>query len=799
MKGNIKAIRSFIFGLLAIGGLVDGSAQTLSSHMGEIDLYGKSQIVDLGQQDLSFEEFLKLEEGLNFREVSSPNENIDFTDGHHWVRFELNNNKSDSLNFYLLTARPVTDYVDLYQVQENGETHSYHTGDALPFDQKNVKSAESVFNIVLAPNSKSKFYMHLKSDGEMILLPMRLFDSLSFFERSTTNNIFYGLFYGMLLISAIIYSFFYKSLKISTFLYYGLYIVSFSFLQFSLDGFTHQFLFPEPGWLYSKIVLISGACSTVFLGFYANSFLELKTRLKSFWYAFNGIYSIVGLLFIGLLVSPGSIFIYYPLFNGFGLLTILMIIISIIILSIRKVKIDSFFILGILFLTLGFTVFILNNFSLVPSNIITINSSKFGSALEIIFLSLSMSNLIKQLREDKEKSQELALKKSEEANELKLYFMSNISHELRTPLNAIMGISNNFAEDKSLDEEHREDIAIIRHSSQILLNSINNILDFSKIEKNELRIAKEKFDLQALLNELNAIWKLNVEDKGLEFHFQGLKASEIMVLGDYDRLYQIITNVVENAVKFTSHGKISIRIEAKKTEDSKINLEILVEDTGVGISDEKMDIIYLGFSQERIDDKRLFGGLGLGLTIAQSLIRLHGGDLNLKSTIGKGTNCSIKIPLQLIHWEEEKKIVPEIKEEKEGLEGIKILVAEDNPLNQFIMRKVLGTWNISGFHIAENGEDALNAFKAEDFDIILMDLQMPIMDGYEACTKIRSGEAGEEKKNIAKIAVTADVSEKAKQRVKELGMNDYVTKPFTAQVLLEKVKGCLNLSFVKPQ
>jgi two-component system, sensor histidine kinase LadS len=208
-------------------------------------------------------------------------------------------------------------------------------------------------------------------------------------------------------------------------------------------------------------------------------------------------------------------------------------------------------------------------------------------------------------------------------------------------------------------------------------------------------------------------------------------------------------------------------------------------DTGMGIPKEKLDTVFNSFSQESIDNKRKFGGLGLGLSIVKKLVDLHKGSIELISDVGKGTRCNISLPYTIV--EEKPLAKPIIQKPTFDLGGAKILVVEDNDVNQFIMNTVLSRWKNTGFSIAGNGEEALEALQREHYDIVLMDLQMPVMDGYEATECIRRGEAGEAYTNIPIIAVTADTTESTKIKVRQIGINEYMAKPIDQTALYEKI------------
>ena len=415
----------------------------------------------------------------------------------------------------------------------------------------------------------------------------------------------------------------------------------------------------------------------------------------------------------------------------------------------------------------------MNNLGLLPSNFYTLNSSKFGSGLEVVFLSLSMTNLIKRLRQDNEKAQKLALKKSEEISELKTYFMSNMSHELRTPINAIMGIVEAELGNGDNSIENRKKYQTIRNASISLLSNVNDVLDFEKIEKNELQLRNEDFNPSLVLNQISENWKLEAQNKGLAYSFEMDTDIPAKVSGDADRFVQIINNVLSNAVKFTNSGQVIMKLKCIDRPDNVSEFSFQISDTGVGMNEEDKDDVFNSFNQMRLNHKRQFGGIGLGLTIAKHLVTLFGGKINIESKIDDGTDVFIEIPLTQVADNKTRDIENHVVFEKQ----MHILVVEDNKLNQMVMRQLLkGLDNVS-FTVVENGAEAIDALKKEVYNVVLMDLQMPIMDGYEATKLIRSGELGQAIGKIPIIAVTADAMQETRQRVMDLGMNDYMTKP----------------------
>ncbi|MGB3607432.1 7TM diverse intracellular signaling domain-containing protein [Psychroserpens sp.] len=746
------------------------------------ELYQYAEFTNVGIANYSIDDILN-NSLLEYEELNSENHDFGFTSDAYWIRFKLKNSSNSSLRYYLETARPITDIVNLYHVGKTIRTQK--NGDQIPFDKRTVAHRQIVFEIALEANSEQEFYINLVSDGETTNLPLNLYTPSAFLNSNTRQQLFLGLFYGVLLLAGLIYLFFYTSLKSKAFLYYGLYVFSIALMQASLDGLAHQYFFPDGGYLNSRMVLISALFSNFFLLKYCEYFLRVKVLLSGYQKFYNGIYCILAILFVLLFISPKTLELVYPISNFNGLLSLILILSTVFTLRMRKIAIDTYFSIGIFFLVIGLLGFVMNNLGILPSNFYTLNSSKFGTGLEVVFLSLSMTNLLRTLREEKDKSQLIALKKSEEVGELKTFFMSNMSHELRTPINAIMGIVETELADRQQTTEGKEKYQVIRNATLSLLSNVNDILDFDKIGKNEIQLKDEAFNPKLIIEQISENWNVEARKKGLEYRFEMDTEIPELVSGDADRLLQIINNVLSNAVKFTATGSILFKLKCLDQPDRRCQFSFQVSDTGIGMDKHNKDIVFDSFNQMRLDHKREFGGVGLGLTIAKHLVTLYNGNINIDSELHKGTDVFIDVSLKTCDVGQNSGST-KVTIDK----NLNILIVEDNKLNQMVMRKFLQSIECAGITIVDNGQEALDILQKETYDIILMDLQMPVMDGYEATEIIRSGSLGQSIGKIPIIAVTADATETTKQHVLNIGMNDYMTKPVKKELLLDKIIAC---------
>lgn len=736
-----------------------------------------------GQKDYSFEE-IRNNSDLDFVPLSSLKENLGFSSDNYWLKFTLHNQTESFEQYYLETARPITDIVNLYLIDETGDVQKQLSGDKISFSEKTVQHRKSIFDIELKPYQKVTAYIHLKSDGEVVMLPMNLFQEGIFLNLTYKEQVFYGFFYGILVLASIIYLFFFFALKDKAFVYYACYVLFIALMQFSLDGFFHQYFTPEGGWLSDRAVLLTAFTSLLFFGKYGDVYLNLKKNSPILHITNNmmAVSIVLGILILALVPN----FEYcYPLANGIGILVLLQMITSLIVLKIKKIKVDHYFVIGICFLVLGFVVFILNNFNAIENSFFTSNGTKFGIGLEIIFLSISMSNRIRDLRMENEQNQLLALQRAEDMNEIKSSFLSNISHELRTPLNLIMGVATSLQENKE-EENLDEKCKMLLSSSKNLLGNIEDILDFTVIEKGDQELQEVPFDLNSTLTKILKSQEKKALAKGLEFTISIADNLPSRIVGDKAKLAQILNHLLDNAIKFTNQGKVEVEVLCTRNGENKASIRFNIKDTGIGISKEKMSTIFESFTKKSFMDKREYSGLGLGLYIAKTYVDLQNGTIDLRQNTDLGTTCELTLSFEIdedqVTVDEESKVESPFNREIGN-----ILYVEDNKMNQTVVKLLFKkNWANANLTIANHGKEALEKMKEQSFDIILMDLQMPEMDGFETTSIIRNGQANCNPQ-VPIIVLTADNTSSTRKKIFELGANDLVTKPVNGPLLFSKM------------
>jgi PAS domain S-box-containing protein len=379
-----------------------------------------------------------------------------------------------------------------------------------------------------------------------------------------------------------------------------------------------------------------------------------------------------------------------------------------------------------------------------------------------------------------EKAQHIA----EDAVKAKQQFLSNMSHEIRTPMNAIIGFTKVVLKTE-LSTKQKEYLTAIKMSGDSLIVLINDILDLAKVDAGKMVFEQIPFKLSSSIRTMLHLFEPKIEEKNLELVVSYDKNIPEVLVGDPVRLHQIILNLVSNAVKFTLQGKINVDVKIFKETKQNITIEFKISDTGIGIPKEKMGKIFENFQQASSGTSRLYGGTGLGLAIVKQLVESQGGEVKVRSRVKVGSKFSFQMTFQ----KTSSKAVNEIEpiELDEDLKNINVLVVEDIALNQLLMKTLLDDFGFES-EIASNGNIAIEKLKLKKFDIILMDLQMPEMNGFEATDYIRKVM----NLKIPIIALTADVTTMDVAKCKSVGMNDYIAKPVDEKLLYSKLVGFIK-------
>ncbi|QJT08959.1 PAS domain-containing hybrid sensor histidine kinase/response regulator [Oceanidesulfovibrio marinus] len=400
-----------------------------------------------------------------------------------------------------------------------------------------------------------------------------------------------------------------------------------------------------------------------------------------------------------------------------------------------------------------------------------------GSIGDLYGIALERTQTLDQLRRAK--------RKAEEADHAKTLFLAAMSHEIRTPMNGILGMAE-YLHNREMDDERKENIGIIRDSSQHLLTVINDILDFSKIESGGTCLEDVHFDLRGVLNSTKRAFELPAKDKGLTLSLRMDGDVPRYVLGDPSRLRQVLNNLLGNSLKFTETGGIAIRVSSHDPGEEAdsgvaaprpVGVRFAVSDSGIGIPESHKELIFEQFAQAEGGYVKRTGGTGLGLAICRKLVSLMGGEIWVESELGSGSTFIFTV---MFGTGDSARVVKEAAPQRPTgkVRALEVLVAEDNPVNALVARKFLDQLGHAAT-IVGSGEDALSALSQKRFDLVMMDLEMPDMDGLEATRRIRSGEVGRDMAEVPVIAVTAHVFSDVREKCEAGGMDGYLAKPLT--------------------
>lgn len=390
------------------------------------------------------------------------------------------------------------------------------------------------------------------------------------------------------------------------------------------------------------------------------------------------------------------------------------------------------------------------------------------------------AELATSIAEDAKLSAENSTHNAEEAVKSKQQFLSNMSHEIRTPMNAIIGFTKVVLKTE-LTAKQREYLTAIKMSGDSLIVLINDILDLAKVDAGKMVFEKTPFKLKLSIKAMLHLFETKIQEKNLKLVKIYDENIPEVLLGDSVRLHQIILNLLSNAIKFTNKGKITVSVNLIAEDEEKVTVKFSVADTGIGIKDIKLEKVFENFQQATSGTSRIFGGTGLGLAIVKQLVEGQKGKINVESKVNVGSTFSFVLDFKKTNVEAV--LEPEISDlNTADVKDIKILVVEDMELNQLLMKTLLDDFGFE-CEIAANGKIAIERLKEKTFDIILMDLQMPEMNGFEATEYIRK----KMKLNIPIIALTADVTTVDVEKCREVGMNDYISKPVDERLLYSKL------------
>ncbi|MEH6450789.1 MAG: 7TM diverse intracellular signaling domain-containing protein [Oleispira sp.] len=770
--------------------------------MNPIILDGNSTQIALGNhayylEDITGEyslfDIVELDES-NFELLTEESLNKGFTYSTYWLKFSIFDNTSDNKtqNWKLENTYPLLDYFDVYIVDESKNIEHIKLGDTYLYNQRPIDHRNFIVPITLQDNEKKDIYLRVTTSSSM-QIPIFIWHPDYFFEARSGEQYGLGLYYGMMLVMFFYNFFLWFSIRDANYLWYIGYLAAFAILQATTSGLGYQYLWPTSPWIES----IAPPVSIALVGIFGIAFTRRFLHTRQYHIvADNLLRSVLGLSVVVLILSfiadTATVMALAKIVVVTFLLFILYASVAMLLRGHRQAR---FFLAAWVSLILGGLFTIGMMLGLFPNTFLMTHASKIGSVLEILLLSFALADRIKVIENEKktikfraQQELERTNKKLQENNRLKDEFLATISHEFRTPLNGILGsleLTQNVT-DKT--------IKMAKGSAYEMLNLVDQVLSYTELQAGNFIIKAAAINLPELLDKINNTMQPLCADKGIDFSIENNPRNPKIIIADKKRLFQAINPILDNALKFTERGHISLSIQVKYA-DKQYLLLIKIEDSGIGIAENKRNDILDAFTQGDGSSSRQFSGLGIGLSLVKALCTQLSGSIHVSSEENYGTLIEISLPIEV-----PQQITPASTQNissnkiKVIKEQARVLIVEDNHINQVVLKTMLQRLNVE-CETADHGGKALSMLQQAhaqntEFDLILMDCQMPVMDGFEATHRIRN--CGEPYANIPIIAVTANALSSDKERCLQSGMSDYLSKPFQLDDIRGKLQDWLS-------
>lgn len=709
----------------------------------------------------------------SFKHLESETFSKPFSSSAIWYKFEVNNINKSSVERLLVFEPAWLDYIQINIISKNKKLTQYEVGNTFNYSQRSIEhyfiNKRHSFE-----TGVSTLYIQMKTRDPFVF-SMSVVKENEFLLEQNKNFIAIGVLYGVLIIMMLYNLFLFFGIKKSYYAYYVFLVFTFLMANSAYNGYTFKLFFSElpevQNWMNSSTIFLFSIAILLF----TKSFLDLKKRHANINKA-----TIYFIYFIIIL------FIVSALFGGYHYHVMAAIALSgvvsiyAVLLGIHSWKHGNttakFFILGTISGLVGTTITSFTVMGLLPYSNISYKALDIGMLIDSVMLSLALADRMRQTVEEKFKAQE--------STKLKSMFLSNMSHEIRTPMNGILGMSHLVLQ-TDLSDKQKKYMNNIEYSAKSLLRIINDILDFSKIEARKLNLEKQNFNLSKTIKNVLNIIELKAKEKNLKITFLSDENLDGLYFGDSLRLSQILLNLTSNAVKFTETGEVAIYF--KKIANNRYRFE--VKDTGIGLSKLQQDKLFQSFTQADDSTARLYGGTGLGLAITKELVSLMNGSIWIESKVGEGSNFIFEIDLvqnEVTENTDTSQKDTEIDKSYISALSGNILLVEDNTINQMIIIGLLENLEIN-IDIANNGQEAVDMFQMKNYDLVLMDIQMPIMDGYTATSIIRNKNS-----DIPIVALTANVTTEDIKKIFNSDMNAHIAKPIEVDKLYDILKEFLS-------
>lgn len=772
----------------------------IQGHFGKIPISGLVSVLEDPTSELTLEEIQQKKYQNAF--VAHDKQgviNLGFSDSTFWVKATLIDHRAsnDMLEDLLLEV----DFAPLHKLafytpKTDGAFQVVRTGALYPFGHRSYEHRNFLFDLPIQPGEKKTFYLQVQSTTS-IQLPINIWEKDVFFSHSGLGNHLWGAYIGLMLVMLIYNLFLCIAVRDKSYFYYIAYLAACGMAMMMISGAGYQ-------WFWRNSPSLNEYGHTLFPCLtFASGIMFARVYLGVDYYSkwFDR--------WLGLLVAVSLITAAAAWFTGRGFnlwATVLAITFALsllysgIVAVLAGARPAKYFLAAWSALIVAVVIYSMCITGLLTYSVWAINAIHIATAIEVVLLSFGLADRINQMKKERmalKEANSAALEKSneilKESNKLKDQFLSTISHELRTPMNGVLGSISLLEQEKSQLAQDKL-IAIASRSAHDMINLIESIINFSELQRGEIAVVLEDFQPYALLFNVNRHYAVLAQEKKLQYRAELDCLKGVVLKGDQVKIQRIIENVLNNALKFTNQGGVSIRTRINTVDSDMRNLYVSIADSGIGISQDELDKVYNSFHQADSSLSRKYGGLGIGLAACKKICQLIDAEIKITSSEGRGTVVELNFPVRFVREEPAQDYGSFLngsdsttitsKSENEVATGKVILIVEDNVTNIMVLKGIVRKMGAEVL-TAENGVEALKVLRSKKVDLILMDCQMPIMDGLEATRRLRNMDGPNKK--VPVIAVTANARSEDRNHCIQAGMSDHTPKPVKTKIIKEKI------------
>ena len=716
--------------------------------------------------------------------------NKGYSSSAYWLhgQFRLKADAPQTTRFFSLEYS-LLDEVEFYVTRNGKIIQHWSTGDTRNFDSRPMDHTWFIFPVAFDPGATLDIFIRIKSTSSL-RMPMRIWEPSEFHDQQRPRLLTEGIYFGILFLM-----FFYNLCLLATvrdisYFYYIAYIFSLCTFQLCMTGYGFEYIWPEHPRINEFMLPVSVSAVGLFIVAFGIRVMDLQRNSQLMYFICCILLVLEAASAMVCLILPYEVVIRTVI--SLALFVSAIMLVTAVQESLKGNSTAKLFLLAYITLLCGAVALAFASMGWLPANFLTTNSFMIGSTVEIVVLSFALAERLNQINKEKAKSEKEAKQYLEEmndylreTNQLKDEFLATISHELRTPMNGVLGCLQHLQQGGH-GESDNPYLNFADRSARQMMMMVDSLLAYTELQSGKLSIQNEPLKIHELVDRSKKLFFDSCQKKGVQLSVAIDDHTPLILFGDPARLSQVLNNLLDNAVKFTHDGQIDVCISSNaiQPESRLLQLEIRITDTGIGVETEKQEKIFETFRRGDGNIKRGYGGLGIGLTVVKSLLDKMGGNISFVSQPGIGSTFTISLPCHYQTNELTERFNEQFKARQPQVKTLTVLVVEDNPVNQLVVKGLLKKY---GYEVvsASNGAEALDKLDSNTVDLILMDCQMPIMDGFEATRRIRNSDMTF--RNIPIIAVTANAMSEDRHLCIQAGMNDYLCKPIDAQILNRKV------------